>query len=375
MTDAATALRRADLMLGAGRFAEAIALIAPVVAAEPDNSRAWSLLAQAHIGSGNPAEALAAAERAVQLDPAASWPHRLRSIAQRRTGRKYEAVQSATEACRLEPHHWMNHFNLAQTALDGRTFVYPGGITGLEIAQQASATARSLAPNEPSVHYVSGQVSRASGDAAGAAAHFERALALDPEHSSAINELGRIKLEQGNAGDAARHFVQAARIAPGQGVYGHNVEVAVARAERSVRDLIRWVIYCSWLVVIVALVIGVGQRTLTDQIVLLAVLPAAAVAVGAFWRVQLRRMPAEARPLFQGRSMLLALGVSLCSLLVGLSAVAFLPARDGVYLLPVAVLMVVARFAAFRILREGARKRYEQITGRSVTVTSSATPT
>jgi tetratricopeptide (TPR) repeat protein len=370
VTDAASALRRADVLLAAGRFAEAITLIAPVVAAEPDNGRAWSLLAQAQLGVGKPAEGLTAAENAVRLDPAASWPHRLRSIALRRTGQRYEAVESANEACRLDPHHWMNHFNLAQTALDGQSFVYPGGVTGLEIARQASAAARALAPNEPSAFYVSGQVSRASGDTAEAIAHFERALALDPEHSSAINELGRIKLEQGNAGDAARHFVHAARIAPGQSVYGHNVEVAVARAERTVRELIRWVIYGSWLVVIVALFIGVGHQTPTEQIALLAILPVSAVAVGVFWRMQLRRMPKEARPLFQGRSMLLALGVSLCSLLVGLAAVAFLPDPDGSYLLPIAALMLVARFAAFRILRDGARRRYKQITSRSATIKS-----
>jgi tetratricopeptide (TPR) repeat protein len=280
-------------------------------------------------------------------------------------------VESAGEACRLDPHHWMNHFNLAQTALDGQSVVYPGGLTGLEIARQASATARTLAPNEPSAFYVSGQVSRASGDIAEASAHFERALALDPEHSSAINELGRIKLEQGNAGDAARHFVRAARIAPGQSVYGHNVEVAVARAERTVRELIRWVIYGSWLVVVVAVLIGVGRQTLTDQVALLAILPVAAVAVAAFWRMQLRRMPKEARPLFQGRSMLLALAVSLSSLLIGLGAAAFLPVQDGGFLLVlVAAFMLVARFAAFRILRDGARRRYQQITSRSATIKS-----
>jgi tetratricopeptide (TPR) repeat protein len=370
VTDAATALRRADVLLGAGRFADAIALIAPVVAAEPDNSRAWSLLAQAQLGVGKPAEGLTAAENAIRLDPSASWPHRLRSIALRRTGRRYEAVESAGEACRLDPHHWMNHFNLAQTALDGQAFVFPGGMTGLEIARQASATARTLAPNEPSAFYVSGQVSRADGNTAEATAHFERALALDPEHSSAINELGRIKLEQGNAGGAARHFVQAARIAPAQSVYGHNVEVAIARAERSVRELIRWVIYGSWLVVIVALFIGIDHRTVTDQIALLAILPVAAVAIGVFWRVQVRRLPKETRQLFQSRSMLLALGVSLCSLLVGLSVAAFRPDRSGRLLLPVLAFMLVARFAAFRILRDGARRRYQQITSRSATIKS-----
>ncbi len=365
MTDVPAQLRRADVMLGAGRFAEAITLIAPVVAAEPDNSRAWALLAQAQLGAGKPAEGLAAADRAVQLDPGSAWPHRLRSIAQRRTGRNRDAVDTAIEACRLEPHHWMNHFNLAQAALDAPGYVGPGGQSALALARDASVAARELAPNEPSAHYVSGQVSRADGNSDEALAHFQQTLALDPEHSSAINELGRISLERGKAGAAAQHFIQAARIAPGQGVYGHNVEIAVARAERSVRALIRWVIYGSWLVVIVAL--GFAHRSLAGRIAMLAVVGVAAAAVAVVWQVQLQRMPKQARPLFQSRSMLLALGVSLGSLLAGVAAVEFLPDQAGNYVLFIVIFMLGARFAAFKILRDGARKRYEQITGRSAT--------
>ena len=365
MNDVATQLSRADAILAAGRFAEAITLVAAVVGAEPDNGRAWSLLAQAQIGAGQPAEGLAAAQRAIQLDPASAWAYRLRSIAQRRTGQAREALDAAAEACRLDPHHWMNHLNLAQAAL-AEAGGQAGHSSGLQLAQQASSTARRLAPNEPSVHYVSGQVSRALGEPATARAHFEQTLALDPEHSSAVNELGRLTLEFGKPGDAARHFVQAARIAPGQSVYGHNVEVAVARAERSVRSLIRWVIYGSWLVVIAALV--VAQRGLAYRIVMLAVLGVAAAGVAVCWQIQLRRMPKEARPLFQARSMLLALGVSLSSLLAGVAVEEFVPGQLGNYLLPVVVFMLAARFAAFKILRDGARKRYDQISRRSEAV-------
>jgi tetratricopeptide (TPR) repeat protein len=352
-------------MLAAGRFADASTLITAVLAAEPDNSRAWSLLAQAHLGAGQLTAALTAANQAVQLEPASAWPHRLRSIAQRRSGQVREALDAAAEACRLEPHHWMNHLNMAQAGLAAASLP-DGQDSGLEVAQQASSVARTLAPNEPSVHYVSGQVSRALGDPEAARAYFERTLALDPEHSSAVNELGRLTLEFGQAGDAARHFVRAARIAPGQSVFGHNVEVAVARAERSVRTLIRWVIYGSWLVVIAAL--SISQRSLAVRIAMLALLAAAAVGVAVWWQVQLRRMPKEARPLFQGRSMLLALGVSLSALLVGVAVVEFLPGQLGNYLLPVVIIMLAARFAAFRILASGARKRYEQISQQSSAV-------
>lgn len=363
MTEVAAKLGRADLLLGAGRFDEAVAIIAPVVAAEPENTRAWALLAQAQLGAGRPAEGLSAASRAIALDPALAWPHRLRSIALRRTGSGLDAVEAALEACRLEPGHWMNHFNLAQAALSATGYVGPGGLSSLRLAQHASTAARELAPNEPSVHYVCGQVSRVAGDKQAARAHFERTLALDPEHSSAINELGRLKLESGQSAAAAEHFIQAARIEPGQGVYGHNVEIAVARAERSVRSLIRWVIYGSWLVVIAAL--GVSGRGVAGRLAMLGAVVAAAALVIVAWQIQLRRMPRQARPLFQGRSMLLALAVSLGSLLLGVAAVEFGPRQSGGTLLVIVAAMLAARFAAFKILRDGALRRHEQIVSRS----------
>src|SRR6516162_5116541 len=60
-------------------------------------------------------------------------------------------------------------------------------------------------------------------------AHQERALALDPAHSGALNELGRISLHRGGHPRAASHFIQAARSAPGVSTYGRNAELSVQR--------------------------------------------------------------------------------------------------------------------------------------------------
>lgn len=360
MTSGPDQLQRAKVMIDVGRFPDAIALLAPVIAAEPDNDVAWSLLAQAQIGADKPAAALAAASRAGQLSPDAAWPHRLRSVAQRQTGRSHAAVDSAFEACKREPHDWVNHLVLAQAALGAAGYIGPGGMSSLAIAAQASAHARALAPNEAAAHYVSGQVSRAEGDDQAALGYFERTLALDPEHSRALNELGRIRLRRGDSGAAARHFVQAARIAPAEAVYGQNVEIAVAAAERSVRKLVRWVIYGSWLLIVIAP--AASRASLAGEIAVFAAVGVAVAVVAAVWRYQLRRMPDQARPLFQGRSMLLALGVALGALVLGVSAIEFLPGgMQGYWYL--ILFMLAARFAAFKILSDGARKRYEQVTG------------
>jgi serine/threonine protein kinase len=59
-----------------------------------------------------------------------------------------------------------------------------------------------------------GQQQLASGDTAGAAASFKKALELDPKHVAATIGMGEIALRQGLFGDAIAHLKKAARLAP-----------------------------------------------------------------------------------------------------------------------------------------------------------------
>src|SRR5262249_34270744 len=111
-------------------------------------------------------------------------------IAQRHLGRITAARAAATEACKLAPTQWQAYTCLAQAQLAGRLDFHG--------AERAAANARRLAPDEAEVYYVSGLVSFARAKWKAARAHQERALALDPAHSGALNELGRIKLRRGN---------------------------------------------------------------------------------------------------------------------------------------------------------------------------------
>ena len=57
-------LARASAMLDVRRFGEASELLARVVSAEPECSRAWCLMARAHLGADRYTEAVTAANRA-----------------------------------------------------------------------------------------------------------------------------------------------------------------------------------------------------------------------------------------------------------------------------------------------------------------------
>jgi hypothetical protein len=79
------------------------------------------------------------------------------------------------------------------------------------------------------VQFTAGKVALAAGDLARARGHQQAALAIDPEHSAAINELGRISLREQDIGGAAGFFLRAARAAPGVAIFGRNTEIALAK--------------------------------------------------------------------------------------------------------------------------------------------------
>jgi tetratricopeptide (TPR) repeat protein len=336
-------LARASAMLDVRRFREASELLARVVSSEPESSRAWCLMARAHLGADRYADAVTAARRAVALDPADEWPHRLASNALVHLGKFAEALRAAREACKLAPSYWQTHVCVAQAALAAQRF---------DVATGAATRARGLAPNEPDVHFLSGKVSLARGDLAEAREHQERALALDPAHSGAMNELGRIRLRRHDTAGAIRHFISAARATPDERIYSRNIDVV----------LLRTVSRTIYLFTLIALVlIWVPAITHVDRlpfVIGLGVL--AAVTVGSFtWMVL--RLPREARLMvrrtLRAPRVATALAMAVGGVAIAFGIVAFTPAADLAQVLPLAVVITIAaRLAAFAALRGAVRR-------------------
>jgi hypothetical protein len=98
--------------------------------------------------------------------------------------------------------------------------------------------ALAIGPDEADVQFTAGKVALGRGDLARARAHQQAALAIDPGHSGAINELGRISLRERDASRAAGYFLRAARSAPGVGIFGRNTEVALAKVLTNITVLV-----------------------------------------------------------------------------------------------------------------------------------------
>jgi tetratricopeptide (TPR) repeat protein len=331
-------LARAATMLDLGRYDEASTLLARLVSAEPDSSRAWCLFARAHLGADRFTEAVEAANRAAVIEPAEEWPHRLASNALMHLGNHGEALRAAAESRRLAPGYWQTHVCVAQAALAAGQ---PSTAAG------AATEARKLAPNEPDVHFLSGKVALARGELDEARGHQERALALDPAHSGAMNELGRIRLRRHDTIGAIKHFISAARTTPGEHIYSRNIDVVIVRS-------VSRMIYVFVLVAMILL--WVPAVTHTGIVPLAAGFGTLTVATLVFFAVMVTRLPREARHLARrtvlSRRVITAIAVVFGGVAAAFAVVAFDATASLPQTLPIAIIItIVARVVATARLR------------------------
>jgi tetratricopeptide (TPR) repeat protein len=218
-----TELDRVQVLCDLERFIDAEQLINGVLLHEPENHRAWCLLAQCRLGRQEPEAAQDAARRAAALAPDHEWPHRLFSIAATALGQHDDAVRAAGEAVRLQPGLWQTHARLA-CAADR----HPGAQVE---AAAAADRALMLAPDQPQVHLIYGTVAAGQGRRDVAEQAYRTALALDPQNSTAHHLLATLQLHQrgGSAGlaTAAAGFATALDADPTAQISRHSLEVTL----------------------------------------------------------------------------------------------------------------------------------------------------
>jgi Flp pilus assembly protein TadD len=214
-------LARIELMISLGRHEEALALLNPLVAAEPDNSYALCLTAQALLQLERPLLARQAAEAAIRSDPSAEWPLRLLSIALRESGDTARAVEVAADSVRMEPNLWEPRAILAIALSEVRGSRHR--------ARRVAETAVTIAPQEPQTHFVVGLVADRLGRYGDAEAAYRRALQLNPQHAAARNNLSVILSRRGDYLGAAKGFTEAAVGDPRLAIARRNVDYVVIR--------------------------------------------------------------------------------------------------------------------------------------------------
>jgi tetratricopeptide (TPR) repeat protein len=215
----AGALAHARAYVENRRWQEALAILAPFVASEPDNPEAWRLITRCQYGLNNFSAAESAATTALTLDPSSEWGHRLYSLVL--TAQKsYAAAERAAEASiRLGPNLWMAHVNRANVDL-ARKQVTPRTL-------QAAQDAVRLGPNEPEAHTALGRVALAGRRNKAAKAAFRQALRLDPNFATARNNLAVAQLREHNLAAAGKNFLGALRQNPDSALFASNLRVVL----------------------------------------------------------------------------------------------------------------------------------------------------
>ncbi|WP_412028167.1 tetratricopeptide repeat protein [Deinococcus yunweiensis] len=175
---------RVRVALDLGRPAEALRLLSPLLASDPDNAALWTLLSEAHHDAEAYPQALQAAVRAVQADP-----HR-------------------------DQAHYFLALGLWNTHVLGRTPRWGSARRHARQAQDALRAAISLAPFHPGYMVTLAQLVLQTGGMAEARTLLTRALELHPHHTHALVTLAELALKRRDAPEAERLARQVLALEP-----------------------------------------------------------------------------------------------------------------------------------------------------------------
>jgi Flp pilus assembly protein TadD len=194
----AAALREGDPILhsnlgaayrAAGRLAEAEACYQEALRLRPDLAETYNNLANILKSQGRRAEALAYYWQAVLARPNYAAAHHNLGLALLEQGDLDEAAARLREAVRLQP-DWLEARQGLSFALTGASVQPPPAPAVAEENPQARA--------EAEAHFTRGVALGREGRLKEAAAAFQHALRLKPDHAEACLKLGAVLREQGH---------------------------------------------------------------------------------------------------------------------------------------------------------------------------------
>jgi Tfp pilus assembly protein PilF len=213
----------ARALLGAGRVAEAEALLRRVLAAGGADAQAIHLLGFLLATRGQAAEGTALIDRSLAMEPRNPGFLANRAQVLLLLGRVEEAERDAARATAFEPglaQAWLVRAQ-ALRRLGRRDESATAARRALHDAQQGAAAAYHLA-----------LLALESGDRAAAEIGLASVLERNPRHAAALNTLGILQRESGRDALALASFARAAEAEPGNGGIQHNLGIALRAAGR-----------------------------------------------------------------------------------------------------------------------------------------------
>jgi Flp pilus assembly protein TadD len=227
VTEAWRELAHAETLLDLRRDAEAEQRFRDVLAGDPESVPALVGLGRALNRQDRNDEAERAVRSALALAPEDAGGYRvlIDILCDRHEGEA--AVVAAERALELEPHDFTSHYQHARALLSLRR-------PRVRDAYDSAVRAVVLAPNSPDAHNLVGLCLDRLGNQAGAEAAFRNALAIDPHHSLAQNNLAATEMDRGRLRRAAGLLRSAVGNDPQEGRLHQNLDTVLLLLGRRV---------------------------------------------------------------------------------------------------------------------------------------------
>jgi predicted O-linked N-acetylglucosamine transferase (SPINDLY family) len=203
--DFGNAVQQGALLLQQGKLAEAGALCARVLEAEPEHCDALHLLGVVKLRQGRAQDAAELIQRSLRHNPLQAQAYSNLGAALRGISRLDEALASINEALRLEPG--------LGSALNNRSAI----LLDLKRPEEALISinqAIAANPASASAHNNQGNALLMLGDPVGAAASFRGAIKLEADNGTYYRNLGKALLQLQDFDAALSSFSRALRLRP-----------------------------------------------------------------------------------------------------------------------------------------------------------------
>ena len=239
------ALAHAEQLLDLRRDVEAEQRFREVLTGDPQSVPALLGLGRALNRQDRHAEAEQAVRSALALDPEHAGAHHVLVdvLCDRKDGPG--AVAAAESGLRLAPHDFTSHYQHARALLSLRR-------PRVRDACEAARRAVEAAPHSPDAHNLVGLCLDALGNHEGAQTAFRNAMALDPQHTLAQNNLAASEMDRGRLGRAAGLLRGAASNDPQQRQVRDNLDTVLLLLGRRVM----WSMFAAAIVLGILLVTG-----------------------------------------------------------------------------------------------------------------------
>lgn len=239
------ALAHAEQLLDLRRDVEAEQRFRDVLTGDPGSGRALLGLARSLNRQDRHAEAEQVVRSALALDPEDAGAHHVLVdvLCDRNDGTG--AVTAAESGLRLAPHDFTSHYQYARALLSLRR-------PRTRDAYEAARRAVEAAPHSPDAHNLVGLCLDALGNHEGAQAAFRNAMALDPQHTLAQNNLAASEMDRGRLGRAAGLLRGAVGSDPQQKQVRDNLDTVLLLLGRRVM----WSLFAAAIVLGILLVTG-----------------------------------------------------------------------------------------------------------------------